>query len=248
MGIAVENSISEGDTIDITIDDVQIEKSSILTPYGDGSYPGWKWGTDGLGTPHASVSVREVSALTIPAALGAVGFTIAGRFSPLWAANNGLAHNLLTLYAGADARATVYKHTDNKVYASVTDGTDTVTSASAAQTFAVGTVNRFVARGTWAGTVDLNLNGTDATQGDAAAVAAQTITSVALGAESHYEGPLLFSLTNWAASDVTTIQANAGAMYASPVSMFKFCQQKSYFGSLLLPLTSDSVGLLVGRP
>ncbi len=233
--------IDTGDTIDITIDDVLIEKSSILTPYGDGSYPGWAW----AGTPNASLSNRTVSALTSPIALNAAGFTIAGRFSPLWAANNSLAHNLLTLYAGADARATVYKHTDNKVYASLTDGSDTVTSASAAQTFAAGTVNCFVARGTWASTVDLNLNGTDATQGDASAVGAQSLTSVALGAAGQYEGPLLFSPVNTPAAYVTAQQATSGALYSDVVGMVKLARRYSLQPFLLLPLAADSVGYVV---
>ncbi|MDP1804147.1 MAG: hypothetical protein Q8K72_03185, partial [Acidimicrobiales bacterium] len=55
----VITGIDNGDTIDITIDDVLPEKSSVLLPYFDGSTPSGVWS----GTAHASLSTKgEVSA------------------------------------------------------------------------------------------------------------------------------------------------------------------------------------------
>ena len=148
---------------------------------------------------------RTASALTIPLTLGNTAWTVVGRYSGLWAHNDSLAHNLLTLRSGADARATIYKHTDNKLYASVNDGTDTASSASAAQTLAADTVNTFVARGTWGSTVNLSINGVPSTQGDASAVEAQNIDNLVIpGTAMGSIGPLVLSPTdkgaNWQAA------------------------------------------------
>lgn len=227
--------IDGGESFDITIDDALLEKSAVLTPYFDGTYPNCAW----TGTANASTSTRTVSALTVPTSLGAVGWTVAGRYSGIWAHNDSAAHNLLTLYAASDARATVYKHTDNKLYASVTDGTDTVTSASAASTLAANTVNTFVASATWASTVDISINGVASAQGDASAVAAQTIDSIALGASYDYVGPLILSPTNKGAAWQAAIQANSGAAYSSPMRLWRDFMSA---GDVIFPLRGDSKG------
>lgn len=48
--------VSANDTLDITIDDVCVERSAVLTPYFDGSYPDCAW----TGVANASTSVRSV--------------------------------------------------------------------------------------------------------------------------------------------------------------------------------------------
>lgn len=53
--------VGTGDTIDITIDDVLIEKSPFLTPYFDGSYADCSW----TGTANASTSTRSHSVQVI---------------------------------------------------------------------------------------------------------------------------------------------------------------------------------------
>ncbi len=233
-------NFGEGDSFTVEIAMAMLEKSAVLTPYFDGSYPDCAW----TGTANASTSTRTVSALTVPIALGSTGFTIGVRFSPLWVANNSLAQPLLTLKAAADVRATLYKHTDNKVAASVTDGIDTVVSASAAQTFAIGTLNSVVMRSTWASTVDLTLNGTAATQGNAAAVEAQTITAVQFDTGAAYEGPSFLSPSR--ITDAETVLLNAGLTAGwQGIDVFRFFRDRGYTGTLILPLVSDSVGYVV---
>jgi hypothetical protein len=162
---------------------------------------------------------RTASALTIPLTLGNTAWTVAGRYSGLWAHNDSLAHNLLTLRSGADARATVYKHTDNKLYASVNDGTDTASSASAAQTLAADTVNTFVARGTWGSTVNLSINGVPSTQGNASLVGAQNIDSLVIdGGPSGSIGPLILSPTNKGANWQAAVEA---AGFSDPLRLVR---------------------------
>lgn len=69
-------SIGEGDTLDVAIDDALIEKSSVATPYFDGTYPGCAW----TGTVNASTSTRTVSALEYSGyvTLSSAGVTAAG--------------------------------------------------------------------------------------------------------------------------------------------------------------------------
>lgn len=50
--------IDEGEVLDLTIDDVLIEKSAVLTPYFDGSFPYCSW----EGAANASTSVKDVGA------------------------------------------------------------------------------------------------------------------------------------------------------------------------------------------
>lgn len=222
-----------GGVMDVSTALLSVTDESILTPYFDGSYDDCAW----TGTADASTSTRTVSALTLPVTLGSTGFTISGRFTPLWAANDGVAHNLLTLYAGADARATIYKHTDNKLYCTVTDGTDSASSATAALSFAANSTHTFVARCTWAGTVDLNLDGTDATQGDASAVAAQTIDSIAFGGDAlSYVGPVTASGTREDDTWTAAIQADSGAAFGSLPLLWDTYMVS---GDGLAPLSSD---------
>lgn len=151
---------------------------------------------------------RTPSSLTIPLNLGNTAWTVAGRYSGLWPHDDALLHNLLTLRSGEDNRATIYKHTDNKLYASVNDGVDTAVSASAAQTLAPDTVNTFVARATWGSTVDLSINGVPSTQGDASLVGAQTIDSLVIGGgPSGSIGPLIISSTNKGANWQAAVEA-----------------------------------------
>lgn len=185
------------------------------------------------------------AALAVPAALGSVGFAIAARYSGTWAHNDNAAHTLVSLKAGSDVRASVYKHSDNKVYASVTDGTDTVAVASAAQTIAANALAVFVARATWAASVDLTLNGTAVAQGDAAAVAAQTITSVSVtDSLSGSIGPLVVVPGDLSAADTALLSAGLSAGW-SAADLVRFFVARCVSGALVLPLQSDSVGYLV---
>ena len=178
---------------------------------------------------------RTASSVTVPLALGNTAWTVAGRYSGRWAHNDSLAHNLLTLYAGADARATIYKHTDNKLYASVNDGTDTAASASAAQTLAADTVNTFVARATWGATVDLSINGVPSTQGDASLVGAQNIDSLVIdGGPSGSIGPLILSPTNKGANWQAAVEA------AGFSDLFRLVRDYMAVGDYIVPFGMSS--------
>jgi hypothetical protein len=60
-------TVGSGDTIDVTFDDVLIEKSSILNPYFDGSSPGSSWaGTANASTSIARPEMAVVSTISLP--------------------------------------------------------------------------------------------------------------------------------------------------------------------------------------
>jgi hypothetical protein len=245
IGIAFENSISEGDTIDITIDDVLIEKSSVLTPYFDGTYPTCAW-TDAA---NASTSTRTASSLIDAAGayVADAAGTIALRFVPLWAGNDGALHELLSIRDAGDTADAVriYKDTDNKVKLRLA-GAGTKTIDSAAQSFAIGSSHVLVARwnnGDETGPVlNLNLDGTDVAE----VANDQTITvgKIVVGAGAtnvgaSYEGPELFAPTYKADAWVTAIQASSGAAYNNLHVLWNtYCAS----GDLLLPLKENGYG------
>lgn len=241
------SGIGDGDTIDITIDDVLIEKSSVLTPYGDGFYSGWAWSS----TPDASTSVRTVSSLVDPAGAYVVDAsgTVFLRFVPLWAGNNGVLHEILSIRDSGDTADAVriYKDTDNKVKLRLA-GAGAKTIDSAAQSFAANSSHVLVARwknGDEAGPVlDLNLDGTTVAQ----VVNDQTITvgKIVLGrgatnVGTSYLGPCGFAPSYKSDAWVTAIQANSGAAYSDLRALYRRFMSA---GDLLLPLSQDGRGYL----
>jgi hypothetical protein len=244
--------IDNGDTIDITIDDVLIEKSSVLTPYLDGSYPGCAW----TETAHASTSVRTVSALTItgglPAGLTAAG-TIAAQFATLYAGNDSVAHQMWGIGCVTSGWIQVTKGSANVLNARLNDGANR-TTGNVSVSWAAGALNSNVTRWTSSATLDNNINGTDNTQAVVAAAPIGTPTfysdidvylSSGSASKFMYLGPVIISPTRWSDADTTSFQANRASLWPDPVALYNWLKGHGYAGSLLLPLDGDSVGYLV---
>lgn len=232
------NTAAANHAVDVVVDDVLIEKSPVLTPYFDGTYPNCAW----TGTANASTSTRTVSVLKYPLEAFAVGGTAAMRYTPLYAGNGTATERVLYLNAGANDRVRIFG-TGGRVKNQIYDGTDFVEPTIAAVSWAAGTTHVFVARWIWASTADISQDGTAATQGDASAVGAQTIDSVNLlhasaPAES-YAGPLLISPSRKSDGWTTAIQASSGAAFSSPMRLWRDFMSA---GDVIFPLQGDSKG------
>ncbi len=181
------------------------------------------------------------SLLRIMYGLGSTAGTIAFRFVPQFAGNDNATQRLFYAYVGAYDRVRFFKDMANKVNCAITDGTDTVSSLTAAQSWASGTVHYVVGRWTWAATVDVNLDSTNATQGDASAVNAQTCDSIYVGHATvpapTFIGPAIVSPTRKSDAWVTAIQASSGAAYQS---VPRLVRDFLAVGDLFLPLVSHS--------
>ena len=195
------SGIGTGDAADITIDDLLIEKSSVLTPYFSGSTSdslnvstyAWSGATD------ASTSTRDASVLAIPSPWATVpsAGTIAGRGIPL-GANTAYTTEVLTgLYDGATLR-TGLNHKAGKRNMYVT------AESTSAAAFTAGTVNSSIGRWNAAGTY-LHFNGTAATDG-AAPTTGGALTHVKIGVSgAYYLGPKLYLARCLSATEAVTL-------------------------------------------
>jgi hypothetical protein len=210
---------------------VMVEKSSVLTPYFDGTYPDCAW----TGAANASTSTRAASVLTMPAQLiGSRTLGVGFRFSPLWAANDNLAHPLFSFLAGETVVARIYKHTDNTICVTATDGSVSTTIASAAQSFAAGSLNTLVAS-IGDNTLALTLNGTVVTLVQGSRQSMQ-VDAIRIDADSTYLGPLVVSTGTLTSAVINNLLSQ------SALSVFQRQVWASDRTALVLPLEQDSVG------
>jgi hypothetical protein len=232
-------NIHEGDVIDLYITKPATRKYSILTPWFSGDTPGCKWGTDGLGTPNASVSVREASALQYPVT-GIVGTsgTAAARVVPLYAGNDGAMHRVL----GGGTNYFIFRKRSNNKWAF--EGTAAVDwIESAAVSFAAGTVHTLAARWVQGVSMDLNHDGTDDTQYTGAfSFVAQDVVNIggSYGDCSAYVNVCLFSAVPAPQAYVTAVQANSGAAFNDDLQMIALARQYGLCPFLYVPLRGDS--------
>lgn len=254
------SSIGTGDTIDITIDDVLIEKSSVLTPYFDGSYPDCAW----TGTAHASTSTRAASALTVPigGSFGTTGVgTVALRAAAIYASSGGVPQYapLAGMYKASGAvtnRKFVYSRTDLET--AVIEGYDGThnPAASVSDAFAVGSPRTIIGR--FSGTkLDIMVNGTAGAQADDT-LTVSGIDTLSLGAfaafagawatsafaNATYIGPLAISPSR--ITDAQTVIVDAGLTAGwTGLDLFRAFRDWGYVNTLILPLGSDSTGYVV---
>jgi hypothetical protein len=237
--------IDTGDSFTWQADDVLIEKSAVLTPYFDGTYPDCAW----TGTANASTSTRGASVLTYapPGVLnGATSVTVASRISPLFA----------TASYTSDAMLLQLSTSNNKPYLElVANQVMWVISASGSSvrnpaSLAVGSSNSMVCRGVDLTTADLMVNGAAGTQ-DAAIAHAFSVTNIQIGnwgagtgAAYAYVGPVAISPSRITDAETVTLDAMLTAG-AQGIDLFRFFRDRGYSGTLILPLTSDSVGYVV---
>lgn len=213
---------SSGSSIDITFKNEMIEKSSVLTPYFDGSYDDCAW----TGTAHASTSTRTISVLTYPTANVASNSegTFAARFAPLYAGSATLSISppLYAIRNSADTSrsATLYFHGTNRTYnADLYDGTNNPIKASGVQSFAANTLHHAVMRysTSW---LNLNVDGTDAAAyANDATLSIGTYMTIGVShgktISSHAcMGPCIHSPADKGSSWTTAIQAGDGAAYS----------------------------------
>jgi lysophospholipase L1-like esterase len=169
--------------------------------------------------------------------------TVALRFVPNWAANDGVIHGLFCLSATND---TTYRLVLQKTAANVwslyyNSGGKSVNSPNL--NFAAGTLHRLIGR--WSATaIDLNYDGTNATQ----VATGTTLTgfqSLMPGAyhsgvqqASGYVGPVVVSPTRKSDAWVTAITADSGAAFSDPARLFRDFMS---VGDIIMPLGNDSV-------
>jgi hypothetical protein len=233
-----------GDSIDIVFDELQIEKSSILTPYFSGDSPDCSWS----GAANASTSVRAASVLVYPS-LNSLGFgsalTLAMSATPLTGPS---------VYVGyLDSSATGYSDWDFLLHHSQTYGGPhlAINRIAANQILAKPTTSVPGTAWSWVGRVvggsmmDLMVDGSAAAQ--AATAITPTFanpTRVGLGA-SAYIGPV--ALCPSRITDLETAQLDAMLTAgARGIDLFKWFKDKHYDGTLILPLEGDSRGYIVG--
>lgn len=217
------NGHAEGTVIDLAFDDFQIEKSPFPTPYFDGYTVDGNNSCAWTGAANASTSTRAVSDLQFaPGGLSVCQSfgTIAMRYSPLIAAD---ASPAFQTYAQFDKSGTARTYLDSggALANSYRMGAGGQSASAASQTFGAGSTQCVVGRWSRTGpTIDLNVNGVDASQVTTAWSAdpgAIDILRVGYGngrASNAYEGPLLLSPTRKPDAWVTAIQANSGAAYS----------------------------------
>lgn len=238
----IMDGVSEGDALDLTIDDVLIEKSPFPTPYFDGNTHDCAW----TGTPNASTSTRTKSVLVDTVASGWLNTaaTIAIRFTPLFASTNTAAFKLFTFRDLAGTANTLGLDYNNMNWRVLATGTGTDILSSGALSFAAGSTHHLVMRSTQggAGTLDLNHDGTSVTQIEQTKTLAGG-TALAIGnyvgdyQAAGYLGPAIVSPTRKSDSWVTAIQANSGAAYSDPLRLWRDFMSA---GDLLIPLQGDS--------
>jgi lysophospholipase L1-like esterase len=177
--------------------------------------------------------VRFATSLFSSLAAGTVAF----RVTPLFAGNDSTLHIPFAIRNSADNAfmVCVCKHSANtwRAYGNASY------VGSTAQSFAANSVHNLVAR--WddtANTVDLNYDGTDATQATTAfALDIGTYFHFSQTAPNHYIGPIILSPVRKSAGWVAAIQANSGAAFTDPMRLFRdFCA----VGDVLIPFASDS--------
>jgi hypothetical protein len=227
-----------GDILDITFTNWCVTKSAYRAPYFDGSSPGASW----TGTPDASTSTMPASSLVLSVPLGTTAYTAALRYSAKWAHNDGLQWYLARLWTASHNRSSLVKNASNQLELWATDGTHSVNAQSTAQTLAPDTVNHLVTRLEWNHAAELNLNGTDATDGDATLVDPQDLITVKLDGQIYaYIGPVVISAERKSDAWVADVQAGSGGAYAEPIGLF-FNHLEP--GDIIIPLTSSGKAYL----
>lgn len=248
--------VDDGDTFDFTIDDVQIEKSSILTPYFDGSMAGCSWS----GTANASTSVRAISRLEFVYAgltgAGGIG-TFAARVVPLFPGTDDTVRSIVGLkwVSGPEMRRFGIQHGDTGSYhgfwtGDYGGGISGWPKAGAADASAIGTVHTIVSRKS-STFLDINIDGVDAS---AVATTEHTGTAPLLVVGGNgdtilyesscaYIGPVLISPQRKSDEWVAAIQADSGAAF-DDINLLMDTYME--VGDMLLPLTSNGNALVKG--
>lgn len=239
---------SAGDALNFTLCCVWAEATALLFPYYDGTYTGCSWS----GSAHASTTSRAVSSLIIPTGDYCVDGegTIAFRFTPLWAGDDGILHELVSVRDTGDTADAIriYKDTDNKVKLRLA-GAGTKTIDSAAQSWAVDTDHTIVAR--WVNgdegspVLDLEIDGTTVVQ----VVNDQTITvgKIVIGAgatntATAYITGLIVSPDYKTQTWCDDIQASSGAAFEDVDTLID--DYLTWDQDLCVMLTDDGDGFL----
>lgn len=234
-------AIDDGDTIDITIDDVLIEKSSVLTPYYDGSYPDCAW----TGAANASTSTRAASVLETPIAL-TPPYTVAGRFTPLFASTSKTTYRWGMYPAatgGPPFAVDMWEAGGSHVFRN--NNVDVQAQTIPANAAGIGVAQSVVAR--WdAAYQNYMTNGTaSAPVATGVSFPASSFQRVIIGSGGYsYIGP--FAVSPSCITDAETVLLDAGLTAGwGGLELFRFFRDRGYAGTLILPLQSDSVGYLV---
>lgn len=236
--------IHEGDVVDLTIDDVLIEKSSVLTPYFDGTHDNCVW----TGTANASTSTRTLSTLTYTLPFSSTNRgTVAIQHNPIYASTYTGTPGLWYLVMSGFG---IWAYWGGLGYWSgqISDGNDWlhgfIPSGSCTE-FGVGQNSPSVYRWDEArcgsaqlGTTVSTLNSHDmnlATTSKEFKFSPVYTTRFATGSTRN----TIVSPSAKSDSWVTAILANSGAAFNDPMRLWRDFMEP---GDVLFPLTEDSVG------
>jgi hypothetical protein len=236
------NNFQEGDSFSFSICNILVEKSSILTPYFDGSSPNCSWS----GTPHASVSVRAASKETMgfPVGISKYCGTIAAKEIPLYSSSQSSVQIPISTTTSLMARFLTSTTTGNKTVRFY-DGawkTASVTGLS----WNIGSSLIQIAR--WSsGNLDLNVNGTNSSQVIYIPSAMQDFTALCFNAlggiydTSSYIGSTIISPKRKSDYWVEAIQASSGAAFNDPYTLWRDFMEP---GDLLIPMNGNGISYL----
>jgi hypothetical protein len=254
--VVLVTGLDATDTIDITIDDVQVEKSAVLTPYFDGSSTGG--GCAWTGAANASTSTRAVSVLEYanPFAAGAIeaAGTLAARVTSLWAGNDSAEHILLSVNDADASEAWLLE----KASANYWDGMGRQASAATAITsagisHAAGTTHAVIASHVAGSTQDLVTDGVAAAQKVALVKTPGTVTAVRVGSwftggihGISYIGSCVVSPSDIGATNRLALSTGLTAGRTG-ADLVRFFRDRGYANTLVIPLASDGTAYkLVG--
>lgn len=186
------------------------------------------------GTANASTSTRVGSSLNYsPSLISATAGTVAARTVPIGATSAdsyGSVDVFMYVQRSPTNYALLFQRVNNSVYGYLYGGGGADFIGKTSLNWAANSQNHVVFRWTAASALDLNYNGTNVAQVATARTPVPLSTgSVSVGwlgngciyAGSSYIGPMVYSQQNKSAAWVTAIQANSGAVYSYPMTLWQ---------------------------
>jgi hypothetical protein len=234
------SGLDSGDSFDITIDDVLIEKSSFLTPYFDGSSPDCSWS----GTANASTSVRALSVMRMATSFTTMPeeVTIAARVIPLASQAQAGTDPLFSLWVNNTTRAFMRHNYGSLRFAN--SGEQNVAGGG----FAALSKNTIVGR--WdANGQDFRWNATDATRlAVAPLIASVTEFRIAEVLGVNLQGVYLSEVVLCPSriTDAETALLSTLLTTCNGAELYKFFYDRGYYGTLIIPLEGDASAYIVG--
>ena len=214
--------IDNGNTIDVTFDDMLISKA-VASPYFDGGYSGCAW----AGAANASTSTRTASSLSYAAPVEDIADegTVALLWYPDFASTNATVEDYL-LSSDGTGPLRIGRNDIGWVWAAFgTDGSSDIAHLAVVPAWAAGNPLHTIVRWDSEVAVDINHEGQDASQVPTSgyAVGWRNLIFPTRAGAGNYSGRIglaIVSRTCQTDKWKDALQANAGAAYAHPVALF----------------------------